>query len=367
MPTFHLRLSPAIEDATLLGVSLVDRWRAACDEAGLQLQTVRHIPHKPGADDITWDARFFPSRLTLVQALEMVREQGVLTARLLPQVSPVAWTGSPHEEMPQHLTEGWSLARPAGLRRAESALLEHICEAWMDRGVRFVGPAGCWPWIEEGVELEAGAIISTTAILRGRTRVGAGSQVESGAQLLDTQVGKGAIIGQGARLASTTVGDGTHLLPYTVTEGAVVGEGCKVGPFVQLRPGSQLEEGVKVGNFVETKKTILRNGAKANHFSYLGDADVGPRVNVGAGTITCNYDGARKHRTVIGEGAFIGTNSSLVAPVRIGAQALVSAGAVVTDDVPDGGLAIARAPQKNIDGKGKAILDRNRKLKEQAG
>ena len=131
---------------------------------------------------------------------------------------------------------------------------------------------------------------------------------------------------------------------------AIVGEHCQVGPYARLRPGAEMAQGAKVGNFVEMKKTYLGKGSKANHLTYLGDTTVGEGANIGAGTITCNYDGVNKSKTVIGDGAFIGSNSSLVAPVEIGEQATVGAGSVLTKTVLDGELAIARAKQRNLSG-----------------
>jgi bifunctional UDP-N-acetylglucosamine pyrophosphorylase / glucosamine-1-phosphate N-acetyltransferase len=133
---------------------------------------------------------------------------------------------------------------------------------------------------------------------------------------------------------------------FSHIEGATIGEGAELGPFARLRPGAVMEEKSKIGNFVEMKKARLGKGAKANHLTYLGDADVGAGANVGAGTITCNYDGFLKYRTEIGAGAFIGSNSALVAPVTIGAGAIVAAGSVVTADVPADALAIARGSQE---------------------
>jgi bifunctional UDP-N-acetylglucosamine pyrophosphorylase/glucosamine-1-phosphate N-acetyltransferase len=142
-----------------------------------------------------------------------------------------------------------------------------------------------------------------------------------------------------------TVADGAKIRANSHIEGASIGEGCEVGPFARLRPGAVLEEKAKVGNFVEVKKATLGKGAKANHLSYIGDAEVGAGANIGAGTITCNYDGYFKYKTVIGERAFIGSNSSLVAPVKIGADAIVAAGSAVTRDVAAGELRIVRAEQ----------------------
>jgi len=165
-----------------------------------------------------------------------------------------------------------------------------------------------------------------------------------------TRIARGARIGDGCILDRAEVGEGAHVLPYCVIEGASIAAGARVGPFARLRPGTQVGPGAHVGNFVETKKTVIGRGSKANHLTYLGDATIGAGVNVGAGTITCNYDGLAKHETVIDDGAFIGSDTQLVAPVRVGRRAVVAAGTTVTGDVPAGALAIARTPQKNVPG-----------------
>ncbi|MBA3880971.1 MAG: bifunctional N-acetylglucosamine-1-phosphate uridyltransferase/glucosamine-1-phosphate acetyltransferase, partial [Sphingobium sp.] len=154
-----------------------------------------------------------------------------------------------------------------------------------------------------------------------------------------------------------TVGDRVTIRANCHIEGAVIGEACEVGPFARLRPGTVLGEKAKIGNFVETKKAVLGAGAKANHLTYLGDATVGAGANVGAGTITCNYDGFFKYQTVIGDGAFIGSNSALVAPVAIGAGAIVGAGSVVTADVAPDALALARGAQTAKPGWAKRFRD----------
>jgi bifunctional UDP-N-acetylglucosamine pyrophosphorylase/glucosamine-1-phosphate N-acetyltransferase len=146
-------------------------------------------------------------------------------------------------------------------------------------------------------------------------------------------------------LANTTLERGAVVHPFCHLEGALLKAGASVGPFARLRPGSVLGEEAKVGNFVEIKKTTLGKGAKASHLTYLGDSTVGPGANIGAGTITCNYDGVNKHHTTIGEGAFIGSNSSLVAPVSVGAYATVGAGSTITRDVPPDTLALTRSEQ----------------------
>ena len=162
----------------------------------------------------------------------------------------------------------------------------------------------------------------------------------------DTVLGRDVTIGQNVVFGpGVTVADGATIQAFSHLEGANVGTGAEVGPYARLRPGADLGANSKVGNFVEIKKTRLGAGAKANHLAYLGDADIGAKANVGAGTITCNYDGFFKYNTVVGDGAFIGSNSSLVAPVTIGAGAIVGAGSVVTKDVAPDALAVARGSQ----------------------
>jgi bifunctional UDP-N-acetylglucosamine pyrophosphorylase/glucosamine-1-phosphate N-acetyltransferase len=155
-------------------------------------------------------------------------------------------------------------------------------------------------------------------------------------------------IGPFCLLRDAVIGDDVEIFSHSWIENAEVGVGAQIGPFARLRPGAQLAAGVHIGNFVEIKKTTIGPGSKVNHLTYIGDAEIGAGVNVGAGTITCNYDGANKHLTVIGDGAFIGSNSSLVAPVRIGKGATVGAGSSVSRDVPDGGLCLTRAPRKDV-------------------
>jgi len=155
-------------------------------------------------------------------------------------------------------------------------------------------------------------------------------------------------VGAGCVLKNARVGAGSVLQPYSVLDDVVVGSENAIGPFARLRPGSELADGVHIGNFVEVKNSRIGRGSKANHLAYVGDAVVGSGSNIGAGTITCNYDGAYKHQTVIGSNAFIGSNSSLVAPVTIADGATVGAGSVITKDVAESQLAIARGQQRNI-------------------
>lgn len=217
------------------------------------------------------------------------------------------------------------------LAAATDILRRRVIADWMAAGVTVERPDDCW--IEATVSLGPDTTLGAGVELRGATVVGAHVAIERGCVLRDV-----------------VVADGAHLLPYVVASEASVGAGASVGPFAHLRAGTVLGRKTKVGNFVETKKAVLGDGAKASHLSYLGDADIGPDCNIGAGTITCNYDGKRKYKTVLGAGVFIGSDTQLVAPVTVGEGAYVGAGTTVTADVPAGALAVSRAPQRNVEG-----------------
>jgi bifunctional UDP-N-acetylglucosamine pyrophosphorylase / glucosamine-1-phosphate N-acetyltransferase len=164
------------------------------------------------------------------------------------------------------------------------------------------------------------------------------------------QLGDRVRIGPNCVLRDTSIGPGTEVKANSVLDGAEVGPDCVIGPFARLRPGARLAAAAHVGNFVEVKNSSLGVGSKANHLTYLGDATVGANVNVGAGTITCNYDGVNKSRTVIGDGVFIGSGNMLVAPVTIGADATLGAGSTITEDAPAGKLTLARGRQVTVEG-----------------
>jgi bifunctional UDP-N-acetylglucosamine pyrophosphorylase / glucosamine-1-phosphate N-acetyltransferase len=177
----------------------------------------------------------------------------------------------------------------------------------------------------------------------------------------DTQLGRDVVIEPNVTFGpGVAVGAGARICSFSHLEGAVVGAGARVGPFARLRPGAVLDEDVHVGNFVEVKAARLGAGAKANHLSYIGDAEVGARTNIGAGTITCNYDGFNKFRTTIGESAFIGSNTALVAPVTVGDGAIVAAGSVITSDVDADALSLARGRQVDKPGRAAEIRERRR-------
>ena len=181
--------------------------------------------------------------------------------------------------------------------------------------------------------------------------VGADTVIYPGAVLEGaTVIGAECVVGQGCHVSGSRIGDRVNLKPYCVLSDAVVEDEAQIGPFCHLRPLSHIGAGARIGNFVELKKSKIGRGAKVPHLSYVGDATVGDNANIGAGTITCNYDGVAKHETRIGAGAFVGTNSSLVAPVTIGAGAYVGAGSVITKNVPAGALAVGRARQEVREG-----------------
>jgi bifunctional UDP-N-acetylglucosamine pyrophosphorylase/glucosamine-1-phosphate N-acetyltransferase len=192
-----------------------------------------------------------------------------------------------------------------------------------------------------GVTVRAGARIDDTAVIGEDARIEAGVELRG-----STRVGAGAVIDSGSILTDSEVGEGTYVLPYSVMVESKVGARAQIGPFSRLRPGSVIEDEAHIGNFVETKKTRVGRGAKANHLSYLGDGDIGAGANIGAGTIFCNYDGFTKHKTIIGEGVFVGSDSQIVAPVTIGKGAYVATGTTVTKDVPEDALAIGRVKQE---------------------
>ncbi|MFN4895128.1 MAG: bifunctional UDP-N-acetylglucosamine diphosphorylase/glucosamine-1-phosphate N-acetyltransferase GlmU [Pseudomonadota bacterium] len=219
----------------------------------------------------------------------------------------------------------------ADLHFVNSVLAERQIAALQAAGVHFVHPQSVT--IDAGVQIEPGAIIGPNVQLRGATKIACGAVIEGTALLIDTQVNANAEIRLGSRV-----------------EGAVIGESATVGPCAHVRPGTTLGKHVRIGNFVEVKNAKLADGAKASHLTYLGDCSVGADSNIGAGTITCNYDGYKKSQTTIGSGVFVGSNSCLVAPVEIGDGSLVAAGSVVTQDVPKDALALGRAPQVNKEG-----------------
>ena len=218
------------------------------------------------------------------------------------------------------------------LSTVEIAARRRINEAWMRGGVTMVDPATTFIDADVG-PLGKDVWLGPNVALRGKTSLGDGVRVDLGSVLTDVQVA-----------------DGVNIKPYSVLTESTIGSRAQIGPFSHCRPGTRLDEDVHLGNFVETKKSHLMAGAKANHLAYLGDASIGNKANIGAGTITCNYDGVGKYKTTIEAGAFIGSDSQLVAPVTVGRDAYVGSGTTVTKDVPRGALALTRVKQVNVEG-----------------
>jgi bifunctional UDP-N-acetylglucosamine pyrophosphorylase / glucosamine-1-phosphate N-acetyltransferase len=234
----------------------------------------------------------------------------------------------------------WTVANAGEIRginsRSELAEVSRMIrqqknEELMAAGVTLVDPATTY--VDVDVEVGQDTVLHPGVRLEGSTKVGAACEVHSG-----------------VRLVNATLGDRVTILDHCLIVDSTIGADCQIGPFAHLRPDSVLGDGCKVGNFVELKKTTMGAGAKANHLSYLGDATIGEGANIGAGAITCNYDGTRKHQTTIGKGAFVGSDSTLVAPVTIGDHAYVAAGSAITADVPPGALGVARSRQENKEG-----------------
>jgi bifunctional UDP-N-acetylglucosamine pyrophosphorylase/glucosamine-1-phosphate N-acetyltransferase len=224
--------------------------------------------------------------------------------------------------------EGLGVNTRRQLAAAEQVVRQQIRDRWLDAGVTMIDPASTW--IDAAVMIGKDTVLYPNVTLEGTT-----------------VIGEDCVLRSSTRLTDCVVGNGVEILDHCVCAGSHIEDAAHLGPFVHLRSGVVVRKKAKVGNFVEMKKTDLGEGSKANHLSYLGDAKIGKGVNIGAGTITCNYDGARKFQTVIGDGVFLGSDTQLIAPVTVGAGAIIAAGTTVTEDVPADALAIGRVPQVN--------------------
>ena len=224
--------------------------------------------------------------------------------------------------------EGLGVNTRQQLAAAEQVVRQQIRERWLDAGVTMRDPRSVW--IDAGVTIGKDSVLYPNVMLEGRTVIGEGTTIHSG-----------------VRISDCVIGNDVEVLDHCVLRESHVDDEAHLGPFVHLRPGVVVRRKAKVGNFVEMKKTELGEGSKANHLSYLGDATIAEGVNIGAGTITCNYDGVRKHKTVIGKNVFLGSDTQLIAPVTVGDGSVVAAGTTVTQDVPPDSLAIARVAQMN--------------------
>ena len=215
--------------------------------------------------------------------------------------------------------------------------------SYTDQGVVFIDAGTVY--IDEGVRIGAGTVIYPCVVIEG-----------------DVEIGENCVIGQNTRIKDSSIGDETTVQSSVILESRV-GSGTSVGPFAYLRPGSDIGDGCKVGDFVEVKNSKMGDGSKAAHLTYIGDSDVGERVNLGCGVVFVNYDGSKKYRSVVEDDAFIGCNVNLVSPVHVGKNAYVAAGSTITSDVPDGALYVARARGKSLEGwvEKRGILKKDRK------
>jgi len=223
------------------------------------------------------------------------------------------------------------------LARAADIMKKNIIKKWSDKGVTFIDSRSVF--VHPEVSIGRDTVIYPNVCLEG-----------------PTAIGKGSTIYPNVRIHNSRIGSGTVIKDSTVIEDSVIKNKAAVGPFAHIRPGSEVGEEARIGNFVELKKTTVGRGSKASHLTYLGDAKIGKEVNIGAGTITCNYDGRKKHVTVIGDNVFVGSDSQLIAPVKIGKGAYIGAGSTITSDVPAEALALSRTRQKNLEGWAKRKL-----------
>lgn len=217
------------------------------------------------------------------------------------------------------------------LSLAMKYLRDRVVKELMSKGVTFYDPDSVW--ISPSVKIGQDTVIYPNVLLEG-----------------DTKIGHSCVIYQGVRIRNSIIEDRVQIKDCTVIEGSNIKSGSTIGPFAHIRPESVIGKECRIGNFVEVKKSVIGDSTKAAHLSYIGDAEVGNNVNIGAGTITCNYDGKKKHKTIIEDEVFIGSDTQLVAPVRVGKGAYIGAGSTITKDVPEDALAISRTPQRNIEG-----------------
>jgi bifunctional UDP-N-acetylglucosamine pyrophosphorylase/glucosamine-1-phosphate N-acetyltransferase len=223
-------------------------------------------------------------------------------------------------------------------------LRDKIVSKWFDKGVSFIDPKSVM--IDPDASIGMDTVIYPNVFIEGKSMIGTNCRIYPNTRIIDSTIGNNVIIKDSSVIESSNIKDR-----------------AAVGPFAHLRPGSIIGTSAKIGNFVEIKKSVIGNGTKASHLSYLGDAEIGDNVNIGAGTITCNYDGINKYKTVIEEGAFIGSDTQLVAPVKVGKGAYIGAGSTITKDVPPMALAVSRTSQKNLEkwaGVRSVIIDKRR-------
>ena len=337
MPSLRILLPDDLHQAPFAGEALMQRI--------VRLGEIAGLTDKDGRE-VLLDGRFPLIKPATLKDLAHCPDGTTLIG---PEGHPIAIVGpagqslspgSPVRVLPESDPQSRRVANTWEVLALARVAMQLRIERWVNSGVLFLDPSSSW--IDPSVSLEPGAVLWGQIVLRGTTHVEAGAEVQERCSLEDTRICTGAVI-----------------RPGTVAVKAHIGPESRVGPMAHLREGTRLEGNNRIGNFVETKNAHLEATAKASHLSYLGDVCVGAGANVGAGTITCNYDGWGKHRTEIGPNAFIGSNSCLVAPVSVGEGALVGAGSVICADVPDHALAVTRSEQKTLPGAATKLHKRN--------
>jgi bifunctional UDP-N-acetylglucosamine pyrophosphorylase/glucosamine-1-phosphate N-acetyltransferase len=302
--------------------------RVVKDEEGLVLKIVEQGDAQPAELEIKEvnSGVYCFARKELEEALKILQPDNVQGEYYLTDVVSVfRRQGLPVSSCLTGEEDIYGINTRLELARAEGIFRRRINEKLMENGVTIIDPASSY--IEAEVEIAPDTVIHPLTVIQGKTKIGSNCQVGPNVVMVDSVLGDGVKVWQ------------------SVLEAAVVGKGSRIGPFSYLRPGTVLGEEVKVGDFVELKNSFVGNNSKVPHLTYIGDASIGKNVNIGAGTITCNYDGKRKWRTVIEDDAFIGSNSNLVAPLTIGEGAYVAAGSTLTKDLPEKSLGIARGRQ----------------------
>ncbi len=308
--------------------------RLVRDPSGVLERIVEHADATPEQRTIQdTNAGFYAIRLGhLRKDLATLRADNAKGELYLTDLIAAAYKRGGATAIDAPFTEVSGINDRVDLATVEAEARRRINAAWMRKGVTMVDPRATYIDADVG-PLGKDVWLGPNVVLRGKTTIGDSVRIDAGAVL-----------------TNVTVGDDTNIKPYSVLTETTVGEKVQIGPFSHCRPGTRLDEDAHIGNFVETKKTHVMAGAKANHLAYLGDASVGQKANIGAGVITCNYDGVSKHKTTVEAGAFVGSDSQLIAPVTVGRDAYIGSGSTITKDVPRGALALGRVKQTNIEG-----------------
>jgi len=269
----------------------------------------------------------------LFSSLKKIKKENVQGEYYLPDLIAIAAREKKKVACLTHINpaEVMGINNRIELSEANEEMRERINNEFMLAGVTLVDDETAY--IHKGVKIGRDTTIYPNVFLEGHTNIG-----------------ERCIIEEGCKIINSSVGDGSVIKSHSVIESSQIGKDAFIGPFARLRPESHIEDGAKIGNFVEVKKSTIGKGTKVNHLSYIGDAVIGKNVNIGAGTITCNYDGIRKQQTIIEDGAFIGSDTQLVAPVRVGKDAYIGSGSTITKDVPSGSLALSRPEQRIVEG-----------------